>query len=93
VFFEITNGRNAVVQLRGRTLALQERYLHFATTSHTFIPIPIGIVDSPIQPYRIYNHGDVDVDFSFDLSALEAVLLFFYLKFRLQYLLRKSTNV
>jgi hypothetical protein len=74
VFFEIINGRHAVVRLRGRTLAPLERYLHFATSSHSFVPIPIGIVESPIQPYRLHNHGDVAVDFSFDLSALEMVL-------------------
>lgn len=49
------------------------RYLHFASLQHQFEAVEIGMQESPIQLYELYNGGQKPLEFAFDLRPLEAL--------------------
>ncbi|XP_077011288.1 cilia- and flagella-associated protein 65 isoform X7 [Tamandua tetradactyla] len=42
VLFKVSHGREILLNFIGVTVELEQKYVHFTSTSHQFIPVPIG---------------------------------------------------
>eukprot|EP00069_Balaena_mysticetus_P020997 bmy_13368T0 len=49
VLFKVSHGREILLNFIGVTVKLEQKYVHFTSTSHQFIPVPIGDTLPPRQ--------------------------------------------
>lgn len=70
ILLSIAGGKQVIITLRGRTLSTSDLYLHFHSLVHTFPPLPIGLIQPPIQTYTLYNDSSSEVAFIFDTEPL-----------------------
>lgn len=61
------------LRLVGETLAGGNPHLDFPAPTHRFEPVPLGLLEPPVQLYTLRNTSDVDAEFTLDLSAVEAL--------------------
>ncbi|KAB1279386.1 Cilia- and flagella-associated protein 65 [Camelus dromedarius] len=73
VLFKVSHGREILLNFIGVTVKLEQKYVHFTSTSHQFIPVPIGDTLPPRQIYELYNGGSVPVTFEIQTSILSQV--------------------
>eukprot|EP00794_Sanderia_malayensis_P017503 gene17503-19253_t len=73
VLLKVAKGREILLNFTGNTVSPDERYLHFSTTRHMFVPLPIGNITPPIQTYPLYNDGGQPLQFQMDLQALDEI--------------------
>jgi hypothetical protein len=59
------------LNLKGRTLALNERYIQCPSRFHKMIPIPIGETKVPIQYYDLLNPGAEAVEYEIDPTSID----------------------
>ncbi|XP_049985575.1 cilia- and flagella-associated protein 65 isoform X1 [Alexandromys fortis] len=70
VLFKVSHGREILLHFIGVTVRLEQKYVHFTSTSHQFIPVPIGDTLPPRQIYELYNGGSVPVTYEVQVSVL-----------------------
>ncbi|XP_021054197.1 cilia- and flagella-associated protein 65 [Mus pahari] len=73
VLFKVSHGREILLQFIGVTVKLGQKYVHFTSTIHQFIPVPIGDTLPPRQIYELYNGGSVPVTYEVQVSVLSKV--------------------
>ncbi|XP_035294734.1 cilia- and flagella-associated protein 65 isoform X2 [Cricetulus griseus] len=73
VLFKVSHGREILLQFIGVTVRLEQKYVHFTSTTHQFIPVPIGDTLPPRQIYELYNGGSVPVTYEVQVSVLSQV--------------------
>ncbi|KAL1770997.1 coiled-coil domain-containing protein 108 isoform X1 [Sigmodon hispidus] len=73
VIFKVSHGREILLHFIGVTVRLEQKYVHFISTTHQFIPIPIGDTLPPRQIYELYNGGSVPVTYEVQTSVLSQV--------------------
>ncbi|XP_032492501.1 cilia- and flagella-associated protein 65 [Phocoena sinus] len=73
VLFKVSHGREILLNFIGVTVKLEQKYVHFTSTSHQFIPVPIGDTLPPRQIYELYNGGSVPVTYEIQTSILSQV--------------------
>ncbi|XP_006496055.1 cilia- and flagella-associated protein 65 isoform X4 [Mus musculus] len=73
VLFKVSHGREILLQFIGVTVKLEQKYVHFTSTIHQFIPVPIGDTLPPRQIYELYNGGSVPVTYEVQVSVLSKV--------------------
>eukprot|EP00965_Chrysotila_dentata_P129050 4266111-Pleurochrysis_carterae.AAC.1 len=71
LLFKIFNGKQMVLNLRGRTLAHGEAFLHMPVRTLTLGPAPIGLPEPQINTLELPNYGDVHLLYELDLSAVD----------------------
>jgi hypothetical protein len=59
------------LRLVGETLAGGNPHLDFPAPTHRFEPVPLGLLEPPVQLYELTNTSDVDAEFELDLSGVE----------------------
>ncbi|GAB1285104.1 Cilia- and flagella-associated protein 65 [Apodemus speciosus] len=73
VLFKVSHGREILLHFIGVTVRLEQKYVHFTSTIHQFIPVPIGDSLPPRQIYELYNGGSVPVIYEVQVSVLSKV--------------------
>ncbi|ELK17194.1 Coiled-coil domain-containing protein 108 [Pteropus alecto] len=73
VLFKVSHGREILLNFIGVTVKLEQKYVHFMSTSHQFIPVPIGNPLPPRQIYELYNGGSVPVTYEIQTNVLSQV--------------------
>ncbi|XP_063101487.1 cilia- and flagella-associated protein 65 isoform X2 [Cavia porcellus] len=73
VLFKVSHGREILLNFIGVTVKLEQKYVHFTSTIHQFIPVPIGDTLPPQQIYELYNGGSVPVTYEVQTSILSHV--------------------
>ncbi|XP_008257396.3 cilia- and flagella-associated protein 65 isoform X1 [Oryctolagus cuniculus] len=73
VLFKVSHGREILLNFVGVTVSLEQKYVHFTSTSHQFIPVPIGDMLPPRQIYELYNGGSVPVTYEIQTNILSQV--------------------
>ncbi|XP_031223880.1 cilia- and flagella-associated protein 65 isoform X3 [Mastomys coucha] len=73
VLFKVSHGREILLYFIGVTVRLEQKYVHFTSTIHHFIPVPIGDTLPPRQIYELYNGGSVPVTYEVQISVLSKV--------------------
>uniref|UniRef100_A0A673SXB1 Cilia and flagella associated protein 65 n=1 Tax=Suricata suricatta TaxID=37032 RepID=A0A673SXB1_SURSU len=73
VLFKVSYGREILLNFIGVTVKLEQKYVHFTSTSHQFIPVPIGDRLPPRQIYELYNGGSVPVTYEIQTNILSQV--------------------
>ncbi|MBZ3880635.1 Coiled-coil domain-containing protein 108, partial [Sciurus carolinensis] len=73
VLFKVSHGREILINFIGVTVKLEQKYVLFTSTSHQFIPVPIGDTLPPRQIYELYNGGSVPVTYEVQTSILSQV--------------------
>ncbi|XP_008823962.1 cilia- and flagella-associated protein 65 isoform X2 [Nannospalax galili] len=73
VLFKVSHGREILLHFIGVTVRLEQKYVHFTSTTHQFIPVPIGDTLPPRQIYELYNGGSVPVTYEVQTSVLSQV--------------------
>ncbi|KAI4588253.1 hypothetical protein MJG53_002661 [Ovis ammon polii x Ovis aries] len=73
VLFKVSHGREILLNFIGVTVKLEQKYVHFTSTSHQFIPVPIGDTLPPRQIYELYNGGSVPVTYEIQTNILSQV--------------------
>ncbi|XP_076787765.1 cilia- and flagella-associated protein 65 isoform X3 [Arvicanthis niloticus] len=73
VLFKVSHGREILLHFIGVTVRLEQKYVHFTSTIHQFIPVPIGDTLPPRQIYELYNGGSVPVTYEVQVSVLSQV--------------------
>nr|XP_036872459.1 cilia- and flagella-associated protein 65 isoform X2 [Manis javanica] len=73
VLFKVSHGREILLNFVGVTVKLEQKYVHFTSTSHQFIPVPIGDTLPPRQIYELYNGGSVPVTYEVQTNILSEV--------------------
>lgn len=69
----MSHGREILLQFIGVTVRLEQKYVHFTSTTHQFIPVPIGDTLPPRQIYELYNGGSVPVTYEVQVNVLSQV--------------------
>ncbi|XP_023366136.1 cilia- and flagella-associated protein 65 [Otolemur garnettii] len=70
VLFKVSHGREILLNFIGVTVKPEQKYVHFTSTSHQFIPVPIGDTLPPRQIYELYNGGSVPVTYEVQTNIL-----------------------
>nr|XP_012595751.1 cilia- and flagella-associated protein 65 isoform X1 [Microcebus murinus] len=73
VLFKVSHGREILLNFVGVTVKLEQKYVHFTSTSHQFVPVPIGDTLPPRQIYELYNGGSVPVTYEVQTNILSEV--------------------
>ncbi|OXB77111.1 UNVERIFIED_CONTAM: hypothetical protein H355_007758 [Colinus virginianus] len=89
VLLKVSYGHEILLNFRGVTVEREQRYVHFASSKHLFMPIAVGTSHPPIQVsilgsktssitmlnliYELYNGGSVPVMFEVQLDSIERV--------------------
>ncbi|XP_065606522.1 cilia- and flagella-associated protein 65 [Cyrtonyx montezumae] len=73
VLLKASYGHEILLNFRGVTVEREQRYVHFASSKHLFIPIAVGTSHPPVQTYELYNGGSVPVMFEVQLDSIERV--------------------
>ncbi|XP_037379967.1 cilia- and flagella-associated protein 65 [Talpa occidentalis] len=73
VLFKVSHGREILLNFIGVTVKPEQKYVHFTSTSHQFIPVPIGETLPPRQIYEMYNGGSVPVTYTIQTNILSQV--------------------
>ncbi|XP_046498897.1 cilia- and flagella-associated protein 65 isoform X4 [Equus quagga] len=73
VLFKVSHGREILLNFIGVTVKLEQKYVHFTSTSHQFTPVPIGDTLPPRQIYELYNGGSVPVTYEIQTNILSQV--------------------
>ncbi|XP_044890430.1 cilia- and flagella-associated protein 65 isoform X2 [Felis catus] len=73
VLFKVSYGREILLNFIGVTVKLEQKYVHFTSTSHQFIPVPIDDTLPPRQIYELYNGGSVPVTYEIQTNILSQV--------------------
>uniref|UniRef100_A0A8C7CAS4 Cilia and flagella associated protein 65 n=1 Tax=Neovison vison TaxID=452646 RepID=A0A8C7CAS4_NEOVI len=73
VLFKVSHGREILLNFIGVTVKLEQKYVHFTSTSHEFVPVPIGNTLPPRQIYELYNGGSVPVTYEIQTNILSQV--------------------
>ncbi|XP_052605856.1 cilia- and flagella-associated protein 65 isoform X1 [Peromyscus californicus insignis] len=73
VLFKVSHGREILLHFIGVTVRPEQKYVHFTSTTHQFIPVPIGDTLPPRQIYELYNGGSVPVTYEVQVSILSQV--------------------
>ncbi|XP_069872977.1 cilia- and flagella-associated protein 65 isoform X3 [Dipodomys merriami] len=73
VLFKVSHGREILLNFIGVTVELDQKYVHFASTNHSFTPVRIGDTLPPRQIYELYNGGSVPVTYQVETSILSQV--------------------
>ncbi|XP_040609232.1 cilia- and flagella-associated protein 65 isoform X3 [Mesocricetus auratus] len=73
VLFKVSHGREILLHFIGVTVRPEQKYVHFTSTTHRFIPVPIGDTLPPRQIYELYNGGSVPVTYEVQISVLSQV--------------------
>ncbi|KAM6151943.1 cilia- and flagella-associated protein 65 [Erethizon dorsatum] len=73
VLFKVSHGREILLNFIGVTIKLEQKYVHFTSTTHQFIPVPIGDTLPPRQIYELYNGGSVPVTYEVQTSILSHI--------------------
>ncbi|XP_022355528.1 cilia- and flagella-associated protein 65 [Enhydra lutris kenyoni] len=73
VLFKVSHGREILLNFIGVTVKLEQKYVHFTSTSHEFVPVPIGNTLPPRQIYELYNGGSVPVTYEVQTNILSQV--------------------
>ncbi|XP_023578883.1 cilia- and flagella-associated protein 65 isoform X2 [Octodon degus] len=73
VLFKVSHGREILLNFIGVTVKLEQKYVHFTSTTHQFIPVPIGDTLPPRQIYELYNGGSVPVTYEVQTSILSHI--------------------
>uniref|UniRef100_A0A8D0U5J0 Cilia and flagella associated protein 65 n=1 Tax=Sus scrofa TaxID=9823 RepID=A0A8D0U5J0_PIG len=73
VLFKVSHGREILLNFIGVTVELGQKYVHFTSTSHQFIPVSIGDTLPPRQIYELYNGGSVPVTYEIQTNILSEV--------------------
>ncbi|KAM6178404.1 cilia- and flagella-associated protein 65 [Rhynchocyon petersi] len=70
VLFKVSHGREILLNFIGVTVEPGQKYVHFTSTSHQFVPVPIGDTMPPRQIYELYNGGSVPVTYEIQTNIL-----------------------
>ncbi|XP_074047437.1 cilia- and flagella-associated protein 65 isoform X2 [Macrotis lagotis] len=70
VLLKVSHGREILLNFIGVTIKAGEKYVHFTSTSHRFIPVSIGTAFPSHQIYELYNGGSVPVLYNIQLDPL-----------------------
>ncbi|XP_035161653.2 cilia- and flagella-associated protein 65 isoform X5 [Callithrix jacchus] len=73
VLLKVSHGREILLNFIGVTVKPEQKYVHFTSTSHQFIPVPIGDKLPPWQIYELYNGGSVPVTYEVQTDVLSQV--------------------
>ncbi|NWW67833.1 CFA65 protein, partial [Ifrita kowaldi] len=73
VLLKISYGREVLLTFSSVTVEHNQRYVHFASNKHSFVPIDIGGSHPPIQSYKLYNGGSMPVTFEVQLDNITKV--------------------
>nr|XP_019597442.1 PREDICTED: cilia- and flagella-associated protein 65 [Rhinolophus sinicus] len=73
VLFKVSHGREILLNFIGVTVKQEQKYVYFTSTSHQFIPVPIGDTLPPRQIYELYNSGSVPVTYEIQTDVLSQV--------------------
>ncbi|XP_033086089.1 cilia- and flagella-associated protein 65 isoform X2 [Trachypithecus francoisi] len=73
VLFKVSHGREILLNFIGVTVKPEQKYVHFTSTTHQFIPVPIGDTLPPRQIYELYNGGSVPVTYEVQTDVLSQV--------------------
>ncbi|XP_013375236.1 PREDICTED: coiled-coil domain-containing protein 108 isoform X3 [Chinchilla lanigera] len=73
VLFKVSHGREILLNFIGVTVKLEQKYVHFTSTTHQFIPVPIGDTLPPRQIYELYNGGSVPVTYEVQTGILSHI--------------------
>ncbi|XP_028847047.1 cilia- and flagella-associated protein 65 isoform X2 [Denticeps clupeoides] len=71
VQLKLSHGREILLNFEGVTVDRDMLYLHYASSSHTFAPVPIGGFNPPKQVYELYNGGALPLTYHVDTGPLE----------------------
>eukprot|EP00054_Salpingoeca_dolichothecata_P026754 m.192948 g.192948 ORF g.192948 m.192948 type:complete len:897 (-) comp25758_c1_seq2:33-2723(-) len=69
----VSHRPDVYLHLLGRTTHSGQGHVYLPNPYHVLEPQPIGIFNPPTQFYRLYNDGDRDMDFTVDLSPIQAL--------------------
>ncbi|KAM9630301.1 cilia- and flagella-associated protein 65 [Morphnus guianensis] len=70
VLLKVSYGHEILLNFSGVTVEEDQRYIHFASTKHLFIPIAIGTSHPPTQIYELYNGSSMPVIFEVQLDNI-----------------------
>ena len=73
VLLQVASGRQVVLNLQGRTLALGEKYLHIPLREIPLPPTPIGLPHAQRHTFELPNYSDVPLPFEVQLAMLRKV--------------------
>ena len=73
ILMQVKQGRQIVLNLQGRTLALGEQYLHIPLREIPLPPTPIGLPSAQRHTFELPNYSDVPLPFEVQLSQLHKV--------------------
>nr|XP_011738979.1 cilia- and flagella-associated protein 65 isoform X1 [Macaca nemestrina]XP_011738980.1 cilia- and flagella-associated protein 65 isoform X1 [Macaca nemestrina] len=73
VLFKVSHGREILLNFIGVTVKPEQKYVHFTSTTHQFIPVPIGDTLPPRQIYELYNGSSVPVTYEVQTDVLSQV--------------------
>lgn len=59
------------LQLHGATVSPSTQVINWALEQHTFLPIPIGDSEAPMQVVPLRNGGPAPVEYTLDTSVLD----------------------
>ncbi|KAH6577222.1 hypothetical protein BASA60_004157 [Batrachochytrium salamandrivorans] len=71
VVFKLQNGKEIMISFTGYSVPPTKKYLQIQTSIHQLNPISIGVIDPPIQTYRLMNRGSVPLEYKIDTSSLD----------------------
>lgn len=72
IYFHLT-GKRMTLLFSGTTVPATNVYLHVPSNRFSFMPVPIGERDAPVQVMTLQNCGLRPVDYEIDTSVLTAV--------------------
>uniref|UniRef100_A0A6U7JJ14 Coiled-coil domain-containing protein 108 n=1 Tax=Haptolina brevifila TaxID=156173 RepID=A0A6U7JJ14_9EUKA len=70
LLLQVTSGRQLVLNVQGRTLALGERYLHIPLREVRLPPTPIGLETAQRHTFELPNYTDVELPFDVQLAEI-----------------------
>ncbi|NWH89784.1 CFA65 protein, partial [Aegithalos caudatus] len=70
VLLKISYGHEILLTFSSVTVEHDQRYVHFASSKHTFAPIAVGGSHPPKQIYILYNGGSMPVTFEVQLDNI-----------------------
>ena len=73
LLLQIASGRQLVLNVQGRTLALGERYLHIPLREIPLPPTPIGLPAPQRHTFELPNYSDLELPFEVQLEQMEAL--------------------
>ncbi|KAM4626898.1 cilia- and flagella-associated protein 65 [Discoglossus pictus] len=73
VLLKVSHGREILINFIGVTVEKEQRYVHFTSTKHQFIPVAIGSSSPSKQIYELYNGGSVAVIYEIQLDPLRKI--------------------